>query len=88
VLPKRAFQREIALSVYEMLWVRFLMITSLLICSREEGNQQKPAFRLALVCFVQYMEELTDRQAADAVRSRMDIKYLRLIGVDRPRLRF
>src|SRR5260370_42476944 len=52
------------------------MITSLLICSHEEGNRQKPAFRLALVCLVQYIEDLTDRQAADAVRSRLDIKYL------------
>jgi transposase len=28
------------------------------------------------VCIVQFIEELTDRQAADAVRGRMDIKYL------------
>jgi transposase len=52
------------------------------------GQPAEAPWRLALVCLVQYMEELTDRQAADAVRSRMDSKYLRLIGVDRPRLRF
>ena len=40
------------------------------------GQSAEAPWRLALVCLVQYMEELTDRQAADAVRSRMDIKYL------------
>jgi len=40
------------------------------------GQPAEAPWRLALVCLVQYMEELTDRQAADAVRSRMDSKYL------------
>ncbi len=40
------------------------------------GQPAEAPWRLALVCLVQYMEELTDRQAADAVRARMDIKYL------------
>ncbi len=38
----------------------------------------QPAFspwRLALVCVMQFMEELSDRLAADAVRSRIDWKY-------------
>lgn len=38
----------------------------------------QPAFspwRLALVCVMQYIEEMTDRQAADAVRARIDWKY-------------
>ena len=54
----------------------------------QRGQPAEAPWRLAVVCLVQYIEELTDRQAADAGRSRMDIKYLRLIGVDRPRLRF
>jgi transposase len=33
------------------------------------------AWRLALVCLLQFAENLTDRQAADAVRSRIDWKY-------------
>jgi transposase len=37
-----------------------------------QGQPAEAPWRLALVCLVQYMEELTDRQAADAVRSRMD----------------
>src|SRR6266567_3103660 len=41
-----------------------------------QGQPAEAPWRLALVCLVQYMEELTDRQAADAVRSRLDIKYL------------
>ena len=40
------------------------------------GKPAEAPWRLALVCLVQYIEDLTDRQAADAVRSRMDIKYL------------
>jgi transposase len=32
--------------------------------------------RLALVCIVQFMEGLTDEQAANAVRTRIDLKYL------------
>src|ERR1700680_3121628 len=38
------------------------------------GRRGKPAelpWRLGLVCLVQYMENLTDREAADAVRARM-----------------
>jgi len=38
----------------------------------------QPAFspwRLALICVMQFMEELSDRQTADAVRSRIDWKY-------------
>jgi transposase len=38
------------------------------------GQPAEAPWRLALVCLVQSMDELTDRQAADAVRSRMDIK--------------
>jgi transposase len=34
-----------------------------------------PPWRLALVMVMQYMEGLTDRQAADAVRRCMDWKY-------------
>jgi transposase len=42
----------------------------------QRGQPAEAPWRLGLVCLVQYMEDLTDRQAADAVRSRMDIKYL------------
>lgn len=40
----------------------------------------KHAFRLALITLLQFMEELPDRQAADAVRGRIDWKYL--LGLD------
>ena len=35
----------------------------------------KHAFRLAFITVVQFMEGLPDRQAADAVRGRIDLKY-------------
>ena len=42
------------------------------------SQKGKPAFspwRLALITIMQYVEGLTDRQAADAVRGRLDWKY-------------
>jgi len=41
-----------------------------------EGQPALSPVRLALVSIVQFVENLTDRQAADAVRTRIDIKYL------------
>lgn len=40
----------------------------------ENGRPAIPAWRLALVTVFQFMENLTDRQAADAVRARIDWK--------------
>lgn len=40
----------------------------------KQGRPAIPAWRLALVTVFQFMENLTDRQAADAVRSRIDWK--------------
>ena len=42
------------------------------------GSRGQPGlnpWRLALVCVMQFMEDLSDRQAADAVRGRIDWKY-------------
>ncbi len=36
------------------------------------GQSAVPPWRLALICVMQFMEDLTDRQAAEAVRSRID----------------
>ncbi len=41
-----------------------------------QGQPAKSPWRLALATILQYVEGLTDRQAADAVRSRIDWKYL------------
>jgi transposase len=40
------------------------------------GQPAQAPWRLALVIIIQFLENLTDRQAADAVRSRLDVKYL------------
>jgi transposase len=40
------------------------------------GQPAAAPWRLALVCILQFAEGLTDRQAADAVRGRLDWKYL------------
>src|SRR5256886_15483458 len=41
----------------------------------DEDNQRKRASRLAMVTVLQFAEGLTDRQAAHAVRTRIDVKY-------------
>jgi transposase len=40
------------------------------------GQPAESPGRLALITLVQFTEGLTDREAADAVRTRMDLKYL------------
>ena len=40
------------------------------------GQHAYPPWRLALVTLIQFRENLSDRQAAEAVRSRIDWKYL------------
>ena len=42
----------------------------------QKGQPAVSPWRLALVTILQFVEGLTDRQAADAVRSRIDWKYL------------
>src|SRR5512135_2537319 len=42
----------------------------------DRGQPAQTPWRLALVTVLQYAEGLADRQAADAVRSRIDWKYL------------
>ncbi len=44
-------------------------------------NQLWLAFRLALITILQFAERLPDRQAADAVRARLDWKYA--LGLER-----
>src|SRR5688500_1212876 len=45
-------------------------------------------WRLALVMVMQYMEGLTDRQAADAVRRCMDWKYVLCLDLSAPGFNF
>jgi transposase len=42
----------------------------------QDGQPAEAPFRLMLVLILQFLENLTDRQAADAVRTRIDWKYL------------
>src|SRR5215813_5148626 len=42
----------------------------------KEGAPGLPPWRLALVTILQFHEQLSDRQAAEAVRTRIDWKYL------------
>ncbi len=49
-----------------------------------EGQPAEAPARLALVTLVQFMEGLTDRQAADAVRTRIDWKFLLCLDLTDP----
>ena len=48
------------------------------------GQPGLPAWRLALVTILQFREQLSDRQAAEAVRARIDWKYLLGLELDHP----
>ena len=48
------------------------------------GQPALPPWRLALVTVMQFAEDLSDRQAADAVRSRIDWKYALGLELDDP----
>ena len=52
------------------------------------GQPAKSPWRLALVMIMQYAENLTDRQAADAVRSRIDWKYALGLKLTNPGFHF
>ena len=41
-----------------------------------KGQPAQSPWRLALICIMQYMENLSDPQAADSVRGRIDWKYV------------
>jgi transposase len=49
-----------------------------------QGQPAEAPLRLALVALLQFMEGLTDRQAADAVRTRIDWKYLLCLELTDP----
>ena len=52
-----------------------MKMSTLLSCFPNEDGLRKRASQLALVCVFQFVEGLSDRQAAEAVRSRIDWKY-------------
>jgi transposase len=48
------------------------------------GQPAEAPFRLALITVLQFLEGLSDRQAAEAVRGRIDWKYLLCLELDDP----
>src|SRR3989454_9323542 len=53
-------------------------------CFPLEGQPGLPPWRLALVTIMQFRENLADRQAAEAVRARIDWKYLLSLDLTDP----
>lgn len=54
----------------------------------KRGQPALPAWRLALVTVLQFLENLSDRQAADQVRGRIDWKYALGLELDDPGFHF
>lgn len=52
------------------------------------GQPAQPPWRLALVCVMQFVENLSDRQAAEAVRSWIDWKYALSLPLTDPGFNF
>jgi len=50
----------------------------------DNGRPAQAPWRLAFITVLQFAEELPDRQAADAVRGRIDWKYLLGLALDDP----
>lgn len=50
----------------------------------KDGQPAQAPWRLALITVMQFRENLSDRQAADAVRGRLDWKYLLGLDLDDP----
>jgi transposase len=50
----------------------------------QDGQPAESPFRLMLVLILQFLENLSDRQAADAVRTRIDWKYLLCLRLTDP----
>jgi transposase len=50
----------------------------------KRGQPTEPPWRLAMITLMQFAEDLTDRQAADAVRARIDWKYALSLELDDP----
>src|SRR5215472_4247493 len=48
------------------------------------GQPAEAPWRLALVCIFQFIEGLTDRQAAEAVQQRIDWKYPLVLALNDP----
>src|SRR4029077_1549469 len=57
-------------------------------CFPLAGQPGLPPWRLALVTIMQFRENLADRQAAEAVRARIDWKYLLGLALMDPGLDF
>ena len=53
-----------------------------------EGQPALAPWRLALVCVMQFAEGLSDRQAAEAVRARIDWKYILALELNDPGFNF
>ena len=48
----------------------------------QRGQPAEAPWRLSLITLMQFMEDLTDRQSADAVRGRIDWKYALGLALD------
>ena len=75
-VARAAFPKGIPISPCGMRSARSSRMRTLPPCSLTMAHPGLPPWRLALVTIMQFRENLADRQAAEAVRARIDWKYL------------
>jgi transposase len=72
------------LYTWRMRLVRYFKISSLPLCFRHAASPAETPARLALATLLQFAECLSDRQAADAVRGRIDWTYALALELTHP----
>src|SRR6185503_18822828 len=81
-IAKAAFPKAtLCMKIYDQLGTIFSDQDFVEIFARRGQRAQAP-FRLALVTILQFLEGLSDRAAAEAVRGRIDWKYLLCLELD------
>src|SRR5215470_13627512 len=84
VLPGPSVKREPCTCASVTSLVSSMRTSPLSPCFPREANPARAPWRLALVCIFQFIEGLTDRQAAEAVQQRSDWKYALALELNDP----
>ena len=76
------FPKEIFIYRFEIPWAVSTIDEDFTDLFSVRGQPAQSPWRLALISVMQYIENLSDRQAADAVRGRIDWKYALSLPLD------
>src|SRR5215470_13379832 len=88
VLPGPSVKREPCTCASVTSLVSSMRTSPLSPCFPREAHPARAPWRLMLVCIFQFIEGLTDRQAAEAVQQRIDWKYALALELSDPGFNF